>query len=248
MGERTGTDTRDSSRTFGRDPWRARGNRRHHGGRGSRALGRRSDRRVRDQRSRARPGQEQQPPCVSRYGPDSEDVLDLRRAAGHRRQEQHRVALRDGRVERLEVADVGVVEEHVDEPVEVAVAGEQLWREARIGRRRARRSTSRTVPPATSTCFWPPVAVRSTGGIRTTLIARATLRRRCSAAAGSARGPAVRLRRRLARRIEPEPDRVRRLEPVAGQQGDDLVVRRRSRHAGGRPAAAASVTPPAVSG
>ena len=42
-------------------------------------------------------------------------------AAGHRRQEHQRVALAHGCVERLEVADVGVVEERVDEPVQVAV-------------------------------------------------------------------------------------------------------------------------------
>ena len=43
-------------------------------------------------------------------------------AAGHRRQQHDRVPLADGRVERLEVADIRVVHEHVDEAVQVAIA------------------------------------------------------------------------------------------------------------------------------
>jgi hypothetical protein len=46
-------------------------------------------------------------------------------AAGHRRQQHECVAARQG-VERLEMANVGVVEERIDEPVQVAV-GCQSW-------------------------------------------------------------------------------------------------------------------------
>ena len=58
-----------------------------------------------------------------------------------------RVALADRRGQLLEMADVRVVEEDVDEPVQPAARVEELRGETRVGRRRARRSRSRTVSP-----------------------------------------------------------------------------------------------------
>ena len=57
-------------------------------------------------------------------------------AIAGRRTRVSRVA--DGRVERLEVADVGVVEERVDEAVQVAVRRQELRLETRVERRRDR--------------------------------------------------------------------------------------------------------------
>ena len=53
-------------------------------------------------------------------------------AAGHRRQQQQRVALAHGRLAHLEVADVGLVDEHVDEPVDLAGVVEELRGEVRV--------------------------------------------------------------------------------------------------------------------
>ena len=55
-----------------------------------------------------------------------------RSAAGHRRQEADLVGRRDRRVEPGEVADVLAVDVDVDEPVEVAVVGQELRAERRV--------------------------------------------------------------------------------------------------------------------
>src|SRR6478752_1912109 len=47
-------------------------------------------------------------------------------AAGHRRQEADLIALRDRRRQPVEVADVLAVDVDVDEPVELAVDGQEL--------------------------------------------------------------------------------------------------------------------------
>ena len=54
-------------------------------------------------------------------------------AAGHRREEDQGVGLADGRVERLQVAHIGVIEERVDEPVQLAVGREDLGLQRGVG-------------------------------------------------------------------------------------------------------------------
>src|SRR6185369_7205263 len=57
------------------------------------------------------------------------------RAAGHRRQEADLVALGDRGREPVEIADVLAVDVDVDEPVELAVDGQQLVLQRRVGGR-----------------------------------------------------------------------------------------------------------------
>ena len=109
-------------------------------------------------------------------------------------------------------------------------------------------TTSRTVPPGTSTCFAPPVATRSVGGMRTVLMPSppASARRPTGSAGWPARDRAGRVARPPS--AESERPRVGRLEPVARS-----AARRPRRPARMTPrrraaAAAARVTPPAVSG
>ena len=142
----------------------------------------------------------------------------------------------DRRVERLEVADVGVVEERVDEAVELAVrrpaAATRAPDARRRGRRRPRGPCRRGPRPA-----WPRRSTaRSVGGMRTVL----TMRRPASQASKAERlgriaGASPGCPGRATPSPWPERPRVRRLEAVAGQQRDDLVAGRGSRRAGAPP-------------
>ena len=52
------------------------------------------------------------------------------RSSGHGRKDDHGVALTDGGVEKLEIADVAAVQVDVDETVERAISAEKLLAES----------------------------------------------------------------------------------------------------------------------
>ena len=100
-----------------------------------------------------------------------------RSAAGHRRQQADFVGRRDRRIEPREVADVLAVDVDVDEPVEVAVVGQQLAAERRVALDE-RVDDARIESPSSSSDFAPPTFGRRTDGMKTVLM-RARRARPC---------------------------------------------------------------------
>src|SRR5262245_44016623 len=70
------------------------------------------------------------PPCRGSASWTCPMPMSVRSAAGHRREEADLVGRGDRRVETGEVADVLAVDVDVDEPVELAVVGQELRPEA----------------------------------------------------------------------------------------------------------------------
>ena len=89
-------------------------------------------------------------------------------------------------VSALEVADVGLVDEHVHEAVDVAVGVEQLGPEAGMS---APGSAPGPRSPGTSSSFCPPAEDRRTGGMRMAHAEPSSQARTPKAGGRRARGP-----------------------------------------------------------